>query len=323
MSNDTLVEKFIQDMENKVKNGGKMLKGGDWNYDNFKKNRGFILENITPSIGHKPLANVNELDLERLVDGMRADGKSDKTISNCRTAFTYYWKFAQVRGIVGSSMPKFPPLRPNKYLKSGVKDGTGFASAKQVGEAIGNIEKYLQRNDLTLNNRHKAYMFMMFWRLLADTGIRPFIRDRDREPTQLNELDRNGVITFARYEKGISYVANGTRESIKVVDELNAYYKDMKIKNDNLCMVGLNGKTLTPKAYDIGYAKIKEITGWDTMTDEHGRKLDPYSIRHMHITESLKRGERKIDIAKRCGTSVEMIEKTYYEYIHEEREPLL
>ena len=88
-------------------------------------------------------------------------------------------------------------------------------------------------------------------------------------------------------------------------------------------MVGLNGKTLTPKAYDIGYAKIKEITGWDTMTDEHGRKLDTYSIRHMHITESLKRGERKIDIAKRCGTSVEMIEKTYYEYIHEEREPLL
>ena len=71
------------------------------------------------------------------------------------------------------------------------------------------------------------------------------------------------------------------------------------------------------------YRDIKKIIGWDKMKDEHGRPLQSYSIRHMHITESLKRGERKIDIAKRCGTSVEQIENTYYEYMHEARDPIL
>tara|TARA_B100001769_G_C22077018_1_gene580080 strand:- start:280 stop:1518 length:1239 start_codon:yes stop_codon:yes gene_type:complete len=324
ISNDALIEQFIKDMENKVKNGGKMLSGGTWNYDNLKKNRGFVQKYIAPIMSHKPLGSLNELDLERLVDGMRDKGLSDKTITNCRTAFTYLWNYAQARGIVGATQPKFPQLQPTVYLKSGVKSGTGFASPKQVNEALGKLEKYLQKNDLTNNERHKVYMFMMYWKLLADTGIRPFIRDRDGVPCELKELDRNGkYITFARYEKKIRYVANGSKASIKYADELYDYYKEHKIKNEQLCMVGLDGKTLTRKAYEIGYEKVKKITGWDKMKDEHGRPLQSYSIRHMHITESLKRGERKIDIAKRCGTSVDQIERTYYEYMHEAREPIL
>lgn len=324
ISNEALIEQFIQDMEDKVKNGGKLLSGNTWNYDNLKKNRGFVETYIAPAFAHKPLGNVNELDLERLVNDMRSQGKSDKTIANCRTAFTYLWKYAQVRGIVGASQPKFPQLQPTVYLKSGVKSGTGFASPKQVNEALGKIEKYLLKNDLTDNQRHKAYMFLMFWKILADTGIRPFVRDRNDNPCELKELDRNGkYITFARFEKGIRYVANGSKASIKIADELNDYYKEHKIKNEQLCMVGLDGKVLTKKAYEIGYRDIKKIIGWDKMKDEHGRTLQSYSIRHMHITESLKRGERKIDIAKRCGTSVEQIENTYYEYMHEARDPIL
>ncbi len=324
ISNEALIEKFVQNMEDKVKNGGKMLSGATWNYDNLKKNRGFVQKYIAPSFAHKPLGNVNELDLERLVNDMRGNGKSDKTIANCRTAFTYLWKFAQVRGIVGATQPKFPPLQPTVYLESGVKSGTGFASSKQVKDALSKLDKYLLKNDLTDNERHKVYMFMMFWRLLADTGMRPFVHDRDNKPLQLKELDRNGkYITFARFEKGIRYVANGSKASIKIADELNDYYKEHKIKNEQLCMVGLDGKVLTKKAYEIGYRDIKKIIGWDKMKDEHGRTLQSYSIRHMHITESLKRGERKIDIAKRCGTSVEQIENTYYEYMHEARDPIL
>ena len=324
MSNEKLINAFVSDLNTKVKKKAKMIKGGTWNADNVKKNKGFVLNWIAPLLGNKPLGNLNELDLERLVDKMRLEGKSDKTIGNCRTALSYLWQFAQVRGIVGASQPKFPPLRPTVYRKSGVKKGNAFASPIEVREALGKIEKYLQKNDLTENQRHKLYMFFMWWKLLADTGMRPYIRDKNNVPLELKELTHSkNLMTFARYEKRIRYTANGTGASYKIVVELKAYYKENKIKNEQLCMVGLDGKVFSRKAYEIGLEMILEITGWNKKKDAHGNQFAQYSIRHMHITESLKRGERKIDIAKRCGTSVRQIEETYYEFIHEAREPII
>jgi len=247
-------------------------------------------------------------------------GKSDKTISNCRTAFRYLWKYAQVRGIVGNIMPNFPPLKPTKYTKTGVKQGWGFITPKQFKLALSKLEKAIKRNDITQNQRHKYYMFYMWWQLLADTGMRPMLRT----PLALKEDSRNGKwILFPRFEKGIRYMANGTPQAIKLVDELNAYYKDNKIKNEELVMVGLDGKLLTPKAYEIGHKQVMEIVGWTNLKDEHDRPINTYSIRHLHITDALQKGEADIDVAKRCGTSVEMIRAIYYEYHHTERQSLL
>jgi len=320
ISNVKLYENFINFMKKNVAGSVPKLKGGAWTYDDLKKNRGFVENYIAPSIGRKELKNINELDLEDLVATMRDQGKSDKTISNCRTTFHYLWKYAQVRGIVGNIMPKFPPLKPTRYTSTGVKQGFGFITTKQFKEALGKLDKAMKRNDITENQRHKLYMFSMWWKLLADTGMRPMLRT----PLKLEEETRNGKwILFPRYEKGIRYVANGTKISIDLVDELNAYYKDMKIKNEELVMVGLDGKLLTQKAYEIGHKQVMEVVGWKDLKDKHGRHINTYSIRHLHITHALQGGEKKIDIAKRCGTSVEMIDSIYYEYSHSERNSLL
>ena len=320
VSNQKLFEDFIDYMKKNVKAGVPKTKGGAWNKDDLKKNKGFIENYLAPAFGRKELQHINELDLEDLVNSMREQGKSDKTISNCRTTFYYLWSYAQKRGTVGNVMPNFPPLKPTKYTKTGVKQGWGFISVKQFKDALNKLDKAIKRNDITDNQKHKWYMFYMWWQLLADTGMRPMIRT----PLKLKEEARNGKwILFPRYEKGIRYVANGQKKSIALVDELNAYYKDMKIKNEELVMVGLDGKLLTHKAYEIGHKQVMEIVGWTNLKDEHDRPINTYSIRHLHITHALKNGERKIDIAKRCGTSVEEIDRTYYEYTHSERKSLL
>ena len=86
-------------------------------------------------------------------------------------------------------------------------------------------------------------MFLSNGSTPADTGMRPYFDT----PLPLVEKDRNekeGWITFARNEKRIPYVAEGTATSIDIVDELNAYYKEMGIDNKEL-IVNWNGEPFT------------------------------------------------------------------------------
>ena len=321
MPNKTLFLKFTKWMHDQQRMGNPMKQGGTWNKDNLKKYNGMLWNHIAPVLGDKPLKNTTELDLEKVVNKMREKGLSEKTISNCRTGFYYLWSYALARGTVGKAMPKFPPIKPTQYTDTGVKQSHGHATPKMVKDAIKKLEKHLKNtNSLTKVRRHQLYVFIQWFKLLADTGIRPYFDT----PLPLVEKDRNekeGWITFARNEKRIPYVAEGTATSIDIVDELNAYYKEMGIDNKEL-IVNWNGEPFTENVANKVWDKkgddncITKIIDWGKngkIKDEWGRNLVPYSIRHMHITHAIEqKDESLIDIVERCGTSIEQVERTYY-----------
>ena len=53
---------------------------------------------------------------------------------------------------------------------------------------------------------------------------------------------------------------------------------------------------------------------WSGKKDKDGKSYVAYSLRHCHITHAINHGEDILKLAKRCGTSVDMIEQTYYEH---------
>lgn len=308
LGNDALFEEYIEHIRELTKLGRPMRKG-NWNADNFKKHRGNITKHIVPHFTDKPLKLTNKLDIENWVEKLRSKGVSDKTISNVKTTFNYVWDYAEVRGIVDGQAPKFPTLK-SRQIKNGVEWGYGYASTEQVREAIHTIKQSLKSNELTDNQRHKRYVCMHWFIILLNTGMRPYINT----PLRFKEHSRTKTkIFFNRFEKGLRYTAYGQKEAMQSVDELNAYYKDMGINNEEL-IVGLDGKKLTSKSYELLWKDVKGLIGWDTLTDDYGRPLVPYSIRHCHITYCLRNGEPPHSIAKRCGTSVDMIMKHYYEH---------
>ena len=308
ITNDSLFKEYIAYITEQTELG-RPMKRGNWNYDNLKKHRGNIEKYIAPYFDTKLFKLTNKLDVDNFVEKLRSDNVTDKTIANIKTTFNYVWDYAEIRGIVNGSAPKFPTLKTTKMV-NGVPSSYGYASVEQVKDAIQTIKDSLTSNELSENDRHKRFVCMHWFILLLDTGMRPY----NNTPLLFREHSRTKQkIFFNRFEKGIRYTCYGQANSMKSVDELTAYYKDMGIKNEEL-IVGLDGKKLTAKSYQLLWNDIKELVGWDTTTDEYGRILVPYSIRHCHITHCLRNGEPPHSIAKRCGTSVEMIMKYYYEH---------
>ena len=314
VSNETLAVEIIEQWIDDVKHNRPKRSRGRWNQDSLKTHRRNLQNHILPYLKTKPPKHWNELDVKNMVDSLRDFKKiSEKSIANVRTTFRYLWDYAKLHGIVNTRCPKFPQIKIVNTTKEGLPSTYGYAEPVQVLDAISKIEKASMQNSLTDNQRHKLYVYAQWWKLLLDTGMRPMMNT----PLPLIEETRNETnIFFKRNEKGIIYTAKGKQTSSSVVDDLKDYYKSNKIKNKEL-IVGLDGERMTLKSQEILWKQVCSITDWGKhgkLKDKYGRLLVPYSIRHCHITYALRNGEVIEKVAKRCGTSVEMIMKYYYEH---------
>lgn len=309
LSNQKLIEEYVAFITRQTEKE-MMMNRNPWNADNLKKHKGNALNHILPHLPNKNLSLLNRLDIQNLVATLKKT-KSVKTIANVRTTFNQIWDYADSIGLVQGNPPKFPTLSTKKHND---EEGYGFATSEQVLQALKDIESELKRETLTKAQKHKLFVYKRWLVFLTDCGFRPFYKPgaKDRLPLTV-EKKTNRAIFFKRYEKKISYIARGGTASLNAVNELEEYYNDMGIKNEEL-IVNLDGKPFTKKAWELLGSHVQEVTGWNEMSDRHGRPLVPYSIRHHHITYALDNREDIHKLAKRCGTSVEMIMKVYYEH---------
>ena len=309
LTNQGLIEKYIDYITDQTENEMVMSRSV-WNEDNLKKHKGNALKHILPNLPDKKLQLLNRIDIQNLVIELKKT-VSVKTIANVRTTFNQIWDYAESIGIVQGNPPKFPPLSTKKQ-----KDGQGYAHAtpKQVLESLESIDNELLKNDLTDFKRHKLFVYRRWLVFLIDCGFRPFYKpgNPNRLPLTVDKQTKNSIF-FKRFEKDIHYIARGGKASIQAVRELEDYYKEQGINNEEL-IVHIDGKPFSKKAWETLVKDVQKITGWIDMTDKHGRPLVPYSIRHQHITTALEKDEEIVKLAKRCGTSVEMIMTYYYEH---------
>ena len=309
LSNHKLITEFVQYITKQTEKKMPMNRGV-WNADNLKKHSGNALNLILPNLPPKPFSLLNGLDIRNLVAELKKV-KSDKTIANVKTTFNYIWEYAENIGVVKSNPPKFPTLQTKKHSDD---DGFGHATPQEVLQALDSIDNELQRNSLTDYQRHKLFVFRRWWVFLVDCGFRPYYQPEqsNRLPLVVDKVIKDAIF-FKRFEKTISYIAQGGKASIKAVEELETYYKEKGIQNKEL-IVHLDGEPFTKKAWESLVRDVMDIIEWKGKTDKHGRPLVSYSVRHQHITTALENEENIIQIAKRCGTSVAEIMRVYYEH---------
>ena len=142
-----------------------------------------------------------------------------------------------------------------------------------------------------------------------DSGIRPML------PLSIHS-ETEKFIFFERYEKQIHYWGRGQKESKTAIKELMDYYNKVGINCDPKKNLILNskGENYAESTWDRVKTDGMKRANWSGKTDEKGLKYASYSIRHHHMTNAINEGEDVLKLAKRCGTSVQMIEHTYYEH---------
>lgn len=101
------------------------------------------------------------------------------------------------------------------------------------------------------------------------------------------------------------------------IDRIKDIYKKMNFETnpDDFFMVNPNSKgrkAYTRENIANRLRDVLEESGLKQKLDETDRNITLYSFRHMYICWRLRYGQVPIQlVAKNCGTSINMIEKTY------------
>ena len=101
------------------------------------------------------------------------------------------------------------------------------------------------------------------------------------------------------------------------IDRIKSIYSDLEceIRADDFFILNPNSKERKPYTRENLANRLKDVlaaSGLQQKLDETGRNITLYSFRHMYICWRLRYGKVPIQlVAKNCGTSINMIEKTY------------
>ena len=167
-------------------------------------------------------------------------------------------------------------------------------------------------------------MFANVVGILANTGLRPKellglywheVKVNKNDSRRLQRSHRLITIRQDNSKTGRSRTVNapvGER-----VDRIKGIYKDLncQLKPDDYFLLNPFDKDRKSYTREILAKRLKmvlEESGLQAKLNETGRNITLYSFRHMYITWRLRYGQVPIQlVAKNCGTSINMIEKTY------------
>ena len=180
-------------------------------------------------------------------------------------------------------------------------------------------------------NSDNAYQFFIWMMVISYTGIRPPNGSVEKNllkwesyKTSKDELG-NTIRVFERQEKNAKpYRAAVMPEAVPWFDALKRLQKDRGIDSPYMFVHTHDRKGKWRKGEPI--KNFKRV--WQTMLQElslsmptgtpQSKTLVPYSLRGYYITCRIRYGNmRLIDLAEACGTSMRMIEQTYYAYTTE------
>jgi len=159
------------------------------------------------------------------------------------------------------------------------------------------------------SSRHRWELMNLRYVILLMSGIGCRV-------TETRQLRWSDIST--RGDKSFIYLRGKDKErTIRLPDRVYGHLQDLRKFKESLCddyvpenfpYVFNSWKSKTPAAfYDGGIRKRwMEKTGL-----ENYRNYELVCFRHKFITEALNSGAHSLTIAKYCGTSVSMIEKTY------------
>ena len=251
-------------------------------------------------------------------------GRSKETINNAITEVKRCYKQVAIRDRF-LSIDKLPQI---DRLDSRPDEGRGTRDILEIEEyqTLYKFLRYKYTVDKTVDERErlKRRLFTNILGLLNNTGLRTkelrFLRWHEIKvnPNDTGKLKRTHRLITIRQDNsktGKSRVVNapvGER-----VERIREIYKKLgcELQPDDYVIMNPEKKDRSPYTRENLSNRLKEVlkvSGVQEILDKTGRNITLYSCRHQYICWRLRYGQVPIQlVAKNCGTSINMIEKTY------------
>lgn len=250
--------------------------------------------------------------------------RSKETINNAITEVRRCYKEVALKDRY-ISLDRMPQI---ERLTTRPSEGRGTKDILEI-EEYETLYKYLRYQytvDKSVDERErlKRRLFTNILGILNNTGLRTMelrflrwheIKVNPNDSKQLQKTHRLITIRQDNSKTGISRTVNAPiAERIKRVEEI---YKKLgcELQPDDYVIMNPERKDRAPYTRELLAIRLKvvlEKSGLQKKLDQTSRKVTLYSCRHQYITWRLRFGQVPIQlVAKNCGTSINMIEKTY------------
>ena len=300
--------------------GGK----GNWSYRQLSMTRLAIKKYIIPYFEkyHKrtPIEEITEGMIENFLSWRDKTSRQKykqnytaSTLNKHNQVLRHIFKFAQRRNII-QNIPTIKAYSNDLARKREGLDKKELALLLRLIEA--EAEEYA--NDIDIPDYKAKYIyrkyFLHFIRLCAMSGIRPNTNIKHKDISYTNK----GNLTITRTEKGLP-----TRKAI-FKNEFIKFHEDfIKFKED---------MGLSCKGNDWYFSHPREVRNaqvgsrvrsfqrqWNRVVKSNKKLKNKvfYSLRHYYITQAIYDNKPLSAIASQCGTSPQMIDKTYFQELQE------
>ena len=328
----TLAKEYLQIarkqyLESKKTNKAILIDGGKgvWSYPEYLNRRTAIKKYIIPYFEkyhkRKPIEEITQFEIESFLSWR--DKTSRRKYKKNYTASTFQkhnqvlrhiFKLAQRRNIIQN----IPTIKAYSDIASDRKreglDKKELALLLRLVEA--ETEEYA--NDLDVPSYKAKYIyrkyFLHFIRLCVMSGIRPNSDIKHKDITYTEK----GNLTIKRSEKGMA-----TRKAFFQNEFIPLHEDFLKFKKKmGLSRKGNDWYFSHPKKVrnaKIG-SRVKSFQRQWNRVVKSNKKLKNkvfYSLRHYYITQAIYDNKPLSAIASQCGTSPQMIDKTYFQELQE------
>jgi len=321
----TLAKKQVEESEATKKpisiDGGK----GVWSRKHLSLRRLAINNYIIPYFEkyHKrtPIEEITEAQIENFLSWREKTSRrkykknyTTATLNKHNQILRHIFKFAQRRNIIQN----IPTIKSFSNIASDRKrEGLNQKELDLLIKlAEGEVKEY--ENDLDIPEYKTIHIYrkylLHFIRLCAMSGIRPNtdIRHKDISYNQKDNLQ------IKRSEKSLA-TRNPTfkREFIEFHEEFIKFKQKMGLSTKPNDWYFAHPKKI--RNAEIG-SRVKSFQRqWRRCVKSNDKLKNkvPYSLRHYYITQEIYKSTPILLIAKQCGTSTLMVERTYFQELQE------
>ena len=299
---------------------------GNWSYNHLSMTRLAIKKYIIPYFEkyHKrtPIEDITEPMIENFVSWRDKTARrkykkiyTASTFNKHNNVLRHIFKFAQRRNII-QNIPtiKYYSDIASDRKREGLNQKELALLLKLAKQEASEYENDLDIPEYKTIHIYRKY-FLHFIQLCAMSGIRPNTDIRHKDIS----YNHKGNLQIRRSEKGLA-----TREAVIKNEFIPIHEEFIKFKEE----MGLSTKPndwyfahpIQVRNAEVG-SRVKSFQRqWRRCVKSNDKLKNkvPYSLRHYYITQAIYDNDKQLlTIAKQCGTSARIIERTYFQELQE------
>jgi len=286
-----------------------------------KKKPAKFLNSFWRTLKTEEIANIDPRELDKFNDwAIKHNSWSPNRRLRVITEIRHIFRYAYSKGYV-NSIPS--PKRPRENLKGRARRNLTYEEWKLILDfARKNYEQYQPTNGASKYLKDSALQFWAWLNLISWSGIRPPSGKPKKNLFRWDDIRVEGKKrTMVRNDK-TKYEAVIMPEAYPFLDFLRDFQIKRDLKDCEFMFAHTRDRDGSFKKGDpiltfrnAWEVALKETGLWEDWGTSANQKLVPYSLRGFYITMRIRKGDVPlITLANNLGSSVRMLEQSYYAF---------